>query len=93
MVGNEVKNPASEVDVAELSFRLRGLLVGTAVGDALGLPAEELSRRRTKVGTVVEWRHRLIFGRGMISDDTEHTSSSLNACSVIPILQSVSLAG
>ncbi len=73
MVGNEVKNPASEVDVAELSFRLRGLLVGTAVGDALGLPAEGLSRRRTQGRYRGQWRHRLIFGRGMISDDTEHT--------------------
>ena len=53
--------------------RLRGLLTGTAVGDALGLPAEGLSRRRVQRLYQGHWRHRLIFGRGMISDDTEHT--------------------
>ena len=60
-------------DAAEWTWRLRGLLVGTAVGDALGLPAEGLSRRRTRRLCQGLWRHRLIFGRGMISDDTEHT--------------------
>ena len=57
----------------ELAFRLRGLLIGTAVGDALGLPAEGLSRRRVQRLYRGNWRHRLVFGRGMISDDTEHT--------------------
>ncbi|MFH0822139.1 MAG: ADP-ribosylglycohydrolase family protein [Pseudomonadota bacterium] len=52
---------------------LGGIILGTAVGDALGLPDEGLSPgrigrwRRGKVG------HRFVFGRGMISDDTEHT--------------------
>lgn len=59
--------------IAELAFRLRGLLVGTAVGDALGLPAEGLSRRRAHRLYRGDWRHRLVLGRGMISDDTEHT--------------------
>ena len=59
--------------IAELAFRLRGLLVGTAVGDALGLPVEGLSRRRAHRLYQGDWRHRLIFGHGMISDDTEHT--------------------
>jgi ADP-ribosylglycohydrolase len=53
--------------------RLRGLLLGTAVGDALGLPAEGLSRRRIQRLYRGQWRHRLIFGRGMLSDDSEHT--------------------
>ena len=53
--------------------RLAGLLLGTAVGDALGLPAEGLSARRIKRLWHGQWRMRLIFGHGMISDDTEHT--------------------
>ena len=56
-----------------LATHLQGLLIGTAVGDALGLPAEGLSRRRVQRLYQGHWRHRLIFGRGMISDDTEHT--------------------
>lgn len=51
----------------------QGLLVGTAVGDALGLPAEGLSRRRVRRLYQSNWHHRLAFGHGMISDDTEHT--------------------
>jgi ADP-ribosylglycohydrolase len=53
--------------------RLRGILLGTAVGDALGLPAEGLSRRRARKLFNGRWRHRLILGRGMVSDDTEQT--------------------
>lgn len=57
----------------ELSERFTGLLLGTAVGDALGLPAEGLSRDTIERRWHGVWRHRLIFGRGMCSDDTEHT--------------------
>lgn len=56
-----------------LHQRLSGLLLGTAVGDALGLPAEGLSRRRIERRWPGPWRHRFLFGRGMCSDDTEHT--------------------
>jgi ADP-ribosyl-[dinitrogen reductase] hydrolase len=49
-----------------------GCLLGTAVGDALGLPAERLSRKRVAAMKLGE-QHRFIFGRGMFSDDTEHT--------------------
>lgn len=48
-----------------------GALLGTAVGDSLGLPYEGLSRRR--VATFGEIRHRLLFERGLFSDDTEHS--------------------
>ena len=48
-----------------------GSLLGTAVGDALGLPYEGMSRKR--VGAFGEIRHRFLLGRGMFSDDTEHT--------------------
>lgn len=50
-----------------------GALLGTAVGDALGLPAEGLSRRRIRRRWRGAWRHRFLLGRGMVSDDTEHT--------------------
>ena len=53
--------------------RIRGTLLGTAVGDALGLPAEGISRRRAQKLFKGRWRHRLVLNRGMISDDTEHT--------------------
>ncbi|MEY4530668.1 MAG: ADP-ribosyl-[dinitrogen reductase] glycohydrolase [Deinococcota bacterium] len=50
-----------------------GCLLGTAIGDALGLPAEGLSPDQQKrlFGSVD--RHYLLIGHGMISDDTEHT--------------------
>lgn len=50
-----------------------GVLLGTAVGDALGLPAEGLSRARLQRRWPGPWKHRFLAGRGMISDDTEHT--------------------
>ncbi|MEW6129053.1 MAG: ADP-ribosylglycohydrolase family protein [Acidobacteriota bacterium] len=52
---------------------LNGILLGTAVGDSLGLPAEGLSARRIAKLFRGTWKQRFIFGRGMISDDTEHT--------------------
>ena len=53
--------------------RLAGILLGTAVGDSVGLPAEGLSPRRRQRLLPGPWRHRFLVGRGMISDDTEHT--------------------
>lgn len=50
-----------------------GCILGTAVGDAIGLPYEGLSRRRAARLLGPPERHRLFFGRGMVSDDTEHT--------------------
>lgn len=57
----------------EKTERIAGTLIGTAVGDAIGLPYEGISRRRLKRFLPGELRHRFLFGRGMISDDTEHT--------------------
>ena len=48
-------------------------MLGTAVGDALGLPAEGISRRRARRLFPGRPRHRLLPAKGMISDDTEHT--------------------
>ncbi len=53
--------------------RFRGVILGTAVGDALGLPAEGISRRRAAKLFKGRWQHRLLINRGMVSDDTDHT--------------------
>lgn len=54
--------------------QINGLLLGTAVGDSIGLPAEGLSREAIdKLGWRNNWRQRLFFGYGLCSDDTEHT--------------------
>ena len=57
----------------QLRQRITGVLLGTAVGDAIGLPAENLSPRRIRRRWPEPLRMRLILGRGMMSDDTEHT--------------------
>ena len=61
--------------VRELSLgdRFRGVILGTAVGDAIGLPAEGLAPNRARKLFHGRWRHRLVIGRGMVSDDTDHT--------------------
>ena len=53
---------------------ITGCILGTAVGDAIGLPREGLTplRARRRFGDS-PLRQALVFGRGMISDDTEHT--------------------
>ncbi|MFH1498651.1 MAG: ADP-ribosylglycohydrolase family protein [Verrucomicrobiota bacterium] len=54
--------------------RLVGVLLGTAVGDALGLPAEGLSASKIASRWKGRWTYRFVAGRGMISDDTEHAA-------------------
>jgi ADP-ribosyl-[dinitrogen reductase] hydrolase len=62
------KMPADRLD------RIAGVILGTAVGDAVGLPREGLSRRRARrLFGDPPLRHRFLFGRGLVSDDTEHT--------------------
>ena len=56
-----------------LRDRFRGVLLGTAVGDAIGLPAEGISPRRARKLFRGRWRHRLLINRGMVSDDTDHS--------------------
>ena len=53
--------------------KIRGLILGTAVGDAVGLPAEGLKPERIKNLGWTDWKHRFFFGKGMVSDDTDHT--------------------
>ena len=50
-----------------------GSILGTAIGDSIGLPYEGLSRRRAERLLGPPDRHRFFLGRGMVSDDTEHT--------------------
>jgi ADP-ribosylglycohydrolase len=54
--------------------RLTGILLGTALGDALGLPCEGMSARAIarRFGKVD--RFRLLFDRGFVSDDTEQSA-------------------
>lgn len=52
---------------------LVGCLLGTAVGDALGLPYENLTYRRGQRLLGEPDVYRLLFGRGLVSDDTEHS--------------------
>ncbi len=53
--------------------RFRGLLFGTAVGDALGLPREGLEPARARKLFPEPFRHRMFWGYGVTSDDTDHT--------------------
>lgn len=50
-----------------------GCLLGTAVGDAVGLPCEGLTKRRQQKLYPNITGPNLWWGRGMVSDDTEHT--------------------
>jgi ADP-ribosyl-[dinitrogen reductase] hydrolase len=56
-----------------------GAILGTAVGDALGLPYEGLSARRARRLFGEPDHYHLLFGRGMVSDDTEHTCMVMQA--------------
>ncbi|WP_010243072.1 ADP-ribosylglycohydrolase family protein [Acetivibrio cellulolyticus] len=50
-----------------------GSIIGTAVGDSLGLLYEGLSASRQKKLYRKICRQRFFMGKGLISDDTEHT--------------------
>ncbi|MHC4676717.1 MAG: ADP-ribosylglycohydrolase family protein [Planctomycetota bacterium] len=50
-----------------------GCIIGTAIGDALGLPYEGLSPHRARRLFKSPNRYHLLFNHGMVSDDTEHT--------------------
>lgn len=52
---------------------LLGCLIGTAVGDSVGLVAEGLSPRAIARRYPGPWRQRFLGPWGMCSDDTEHT--------------------
>jgi ADP-ribosylglycohydrolase len=65
------KQPTTPKDRGD---QVLGAILGTAVGDALGLPRENMSRTRgSRMCGGPPLRHQFVFGHGMISDDTEHT--------------------
>jgi ADP-ribosyl-[dinitrogen reductase] hydrolase len=67
----------------EQTDAVAGAILGCAVGDAIGLPYEGLSKRRGARLLGNPDRHRFVFGHGMVSDDTEHTcmvAQALCAC-------------
>ncbi len=65
------RTPSTAEDT--LARALTGSMLGTAVGDALGLPCEGLSpQRQLKMFPSLAHNH-LLPGIGMVSDDTEHT--------------------
>ena len=59
--------------------RFTGLLLGTAVGDSLGLVREGLGRQRAARLYPGALRQRLVGARGMLSDDTEHACMTAQA--------------
>jgi ADP-ribosyl-[dinitrogen reductase] hydrolase len=52
---------------------IEGCLLGCAVGDSICLPYEGIAPRRLSKLIHLPLRHHLIFGRGMVSDDTDHS--------------------
>ena len=59
--------------MSEIERAIAGCLIGTAVGDSLGLPCEGLSRERGRKLFPDLTGHHFLFGWGMVSDDTQHT--------------------
>ena len=61
-----------------------GAILGCAVGDAIGLPYEGVSKQRGVRLLGPPDRHRFAWGRGMVSDDTEHTCMVAQALCASP---------
>lgn len=62
---------------------LTSCLLGGALGDSVGLPSEGIGAARISRLRPESLRQSLVFGRGMVSDDTEHavmTLLSLQEC-------------
>lgn len=64
---------------AALESAIIGSLLGLAIGDAVGLPGEGLTRRRLQKLYPKLSGPRLLFGKGMVSDDTEHACMTAQA--------------
>lgn len=65
--------------------QLQGVLLGAAVGDALGLPREGLSPQRAlRMFGDRPLHHRFLFGHGMTSDDAEHACLTAQALLAAP---------
>lgn len=60
--------------MSDPSFKsIQGCILGTAVGDSLGLPFEGMTAQRMQKYKPLPLRQRFIINGGMLSDDTEHT--------------------
>ncbi len=70
---NSPQHEVNEESAIQLQDRIHGMLLGTAVGDSLGLPAEGLTPKRIRRWYGEDWRQRLLGSWGMVSDDTDHT--------------------
>ncbi len=57
----------------DIETAIHRVFLGTMVGDSLGLPAEGISAKRISNLGWSNWKQRFIFGKGMLSDDSEHT--------------------
>jgi ADP-ribosylglycohydrolase len=68
----------------EQADAIAGAIIGCAVGDAIGLPYEGLSKRRGRRLMGEPDRHRFVVRRGMVSDDTEHTCMVAQALCASP---------
>lgn len=88
--GQTTARPASHAEIIKTtgggqlppltpSAAIVGCLLGTAAADALGLPYEGLSRQRGQRLYGPPDRYRFCFGRGMVSDDTEHACMTAQA--------------
>jgi ADP-ribosylglycohydrolase len=64
--------------------KLEGVLLGTAVGDALGLPLEGLSARAIARRFAPVTRFRLLGSTGFVSDDTEQSALVAQAIAAHP---------
>lgn len=67
-----------------MDARVSGSLLGTALGDSLGLPLEGLSKQRSQRLFPGPLRQRFLFGRGALSDDTLQTLMVLEALRLHP---------
>jgi ADP-ribosyl-[dinitrogen reductase] hydrolase len=69
---------------SKLASAIVGCILGTAVGDALGLPYEGLTPQRRKKLFPKLGKYDFLLGKGMVSDDTEQTimvAQALATCS------------
>lgn len=67
------KAPAVHREISPKERAITGCLLGTAVGDAMGLAYEGLSARRQRRMYPEITGYRLLLDKGLTSDDTEHS--------------------
>lgn len=72
------RSQEEEKQISRRAQSMIGCLHGMAVGDALGLPLEKISRSR-QCRLYPELRHRFVGRYGMVSDDTEHACMTVQA--------------